>query len=93
MTLFEMPVDHHFFEEQHKKAASPTKTTLERFTAGTDTLANTTQEAKRRQNNNVLNVNLTCCLDFMSSVTANETSYSFEQGSGPLTAPRDLQSC
>lgn len=43
-------------------------------------LANTTQEAKHRQNNNVLNVNLTCCLDFMSSVTTNEMSYSFEQG-------------
>lgn len=90
----EMPVDHHFFVEQHKKKLHhQPKTALEMFTAGTETPASKTQEAKHRQNNNVLNVNLTCCLDFMSSVTANKPHYSFEQGPGPLTAPKDLRSC
>ncbi len=78
----EMPVDHHFFVEQSqkKKLHHQPKAIFEMFTAGTDTPANKTQEAKHRQNNNVLNV-------------TKETSYSFERGSGPLTAPRDLQSC
>lgn len=36
------------------------------FTAETDVLPNTTQEAKHRKNNSVLNVNLTCGLEALA---------------------------
>lgn len=50
-----------------KKLHHQLKTTLEMLMAETDVLANQTKEATHRQNNNVLKVNSTCCLERLAA--------------------------